>query len=379
MNSLPYILLVFSLGLLAYAYHCGEEPRSKQQIKYAAVGIFVIFFGFRGFILSDWIIYYPFFKECDARDLYDYNFVTSKGFEPGFTLLTIICKSIVDDFHFYTFVLCVINTALLVRFFSKHSDNIPLALMLYVVFEGLVISTNLMRNSIAIFIFLNALDYIRDRRPLPYFLLCGLATTFHISSVIFFPLYFVLHRSISKWGFLAVFIVSNIVFLSHFSIIELVFGLLGIDDSVSMKVRAYTEIYDKSSQISVGYIERLMTGLLVFLYYDELKEKREGNIMFINMILAYISIYLLLSEFEILAKRICALFACGYWIIWADLIRSFAIVNNRRLFASFVFLYCLLRINNLTQLPDFEYDNVLTGIKSYNERLYIHNKTFEGP
>lgn len=379
MISLPYILLVFCLGLLAYAYYYGEEARTKQQIRYTAIGIFVVFFGFRGFILSDWIIYYQFFKECEWRDIYDYNFITSKGFEPGFTILTLFCKSIVDNFHFYTFILCIINTILLVRFFDKYSNNIPLALMLYVVFEGLGISTNLMRNSIAIFIFLNALEFINDRKPIPYFLLCILATTFHISSIIFFPLYFILHRSASKWGFLAIFLLSNIVFLSHFSFIEIVFGLLGIDDSVSMKVRAYTEIYDKSAQISIGYIERLMTGILVFLYYDELKKKREGNIIFINLILAYISTYLFLSEFEILAKRICTLFACGYWIIWADLINTFAITNNRRLFASFVFLYCIIRINNLTQLPDFEYDNLLTGIKSYNERLYIHNKTFDGP
>jgi hypothetical protein len=30
-------------------------------------------------------------------------------------------------------------------------------------------------------------------------------------------------------------------------------------------------------------------------------------------------------------------------------------------------------------LPDFQYDNLIFGIKSYQERLYIHNKTFKEP
>ena len=97
----------------------------------------------------------------------------------------------------------------------------------------------------------------------------------------------------------------------------------------------------------------------------------------INGFIMYIAFLFVFSDFPIVAHRMGNLFAYSYWILWADLIKCFVIENNRRLFASFVYLYCLFRIIGSTQLPDFEYDNVLFGAKSYEERLYIHNKTFE--
>ena len=60
------------------------------------------------------------------------------------------------------------------------------------------------------------------------------------------------------------------------------------------------------------------------------------------------------------------------------MLKCFYYQNNRRLYAAFLGLYCVFRIAGSCYLPDFEYDNLLMGrIKSYNERLYIHNKTFE--
>ena len=378
--SLPYVLLVFALGVLAYFHHYLDGDKELQQrLTGGAVALFLVFFGFRGFILSDWIVYYQYFYDCQWNEVFSYELAESKGFEPGFAILTMMCKTLFPDFHFYTFLLCAINTALLLRFFRNRTDNIPLSIMLYVVFEGLVISTNLMRNSIAIFLFLNAIDYLIDRKPLQYFSLCLLACTFHLSAFVYLPLYFFFHRNFSKWFFLVVFVVCNVIYLSHFSLFEIVASLIGLDESMTLKVRTYTELYSESSRISIGYLEKLMTGTLIFLYYDELKDFRKGNVVFINAVLAYLAFFFVLGEFEMLARRVSMLFVFGYWIIWSDLIRTFSFSNNRKLFGAFVFLYCLLRINGLTQLPDFEYDNVLTGIKSYNERYYLHNKTYDGP
>ena len=99
----------------------------------------------------------------------------------------------------------------------------------------------------------------------------------------------------------------------------------------------------------------------------------------VNGLMAYFVMYFFLSEFSVMSKRFATLFAYGYWIIWIDLIQCFAIRNNRRLFKAFVFLYCILRMMGSANLPDFKYDNLLFGIKPYQERLYIHNKTFKEP
>ena len=377
--TIPYILLTLYLEFLALLTWGAKDDAMRLRYTLFAVGGFFFFFAFRGFILSDWIIYYPYFFDCSLSDIYNYQINEQGLFEPGFTVLTVFCRGIVRDYHFFVFICSLIDTVLLLRFFRKRVDNISLALLIYFVFEGLTISTNLMRNSISILIFLNAIPYLQARKHLQYFSLCLFAMSFHMSAAFYLPLYFFIHRSINRWVYLAVFIVSNLVFLLHISIFESLANLLGFGEIFSSRIRAYTELYNISTGISIGYLERLFTGLLVFLYMDKLRSLHKENNIYINAILIYFCMFFLFSEFRVMSQRLCTLFVFGYWMVWLNLIKVFSIENNRRLFIGFVFVYCVLRIAQSTYLPDFEYDNVLFGAKSYQQRLYIHNKTFDGP
>lgn len=377
-NSLPYIILITVFCSFAFIFERTENNLTKTKIQYCSIGIFLIFFGLRGFILSDWINYYEYFYNCDLSYIFEWT-STQGATEPGFTLLCLIVKFIWKDFHFFVLICCIIDTLLLLKFFHKRIQNIPLALAIYICFEGLLISTNFMRNSIAILLFLNAIDYIEQRDAKKYFLCIAIAISFHVSALLYIPLYFFLHKKCNKWLYLSIFIFCNIVFIGKISLVSTTLNILGIDDSLSMKVRAYTEIYDKSTKISIGYLERLLTGSLIFCYYNKLIEVRKENIVFINAAIAYFMCFFLLSEFEILSKRLCALFAFGYWMLWMDLLKCFNIENNKKLFAVFISLYCILKIGSSTMLPDFKYENLLFGIQSYQERLYYHNRTFDGP
>lgn len=377
-NSFPYIILITIFCFFAFIFERTEDNNLKKNIQYCSIGLFLIFFGLRGFILSDWINYYDYFYNCDLSYIFEWS-ITQGVTEPGFTLLCLIVKYIWEDFHFFVFICCIIDTSLLLRFFNKRIQNISLALAIYICFEGLLISTNFMRNSIAILLFLNAIDYIEQRDAKKYFLFIAIAISFHVSALLYVPLYFFLHKKCNKWVYLTILIICNIVFIGKISLVSTTLNILGIDDSLSMKVRAYTEIYDKSTKISIGYLERLFTGFLIFCYYNKLTEVRKENVLFINAAIAYFMSFFLLSEFEVLSKRLCALFAFGYWILWMDLIKCFAIENNKKLFAAFIGLYCILKIGSSTMLPDFKYENLLFGIQSYQERLYYHNRTFDGP
>ena len=376
---LPYVLLIVFLGICALLYDNQKSITIKRRAIFASISVFFIFFAFRGFILSDWIIYYKYFQNCNWYDVTEYKIGSELHWEPGFTILNIICKSIYNNYFFLQFIVCIIDTVLLLNFFRKYIKNIPLALMLYITFEGLVISTNLLRNSIAICIFLNSLTYIKERKPIHYFSLCLLALSFHTSSLVYFPLYFFFHKKANKWLYLGIFIACNIIYLGHISVFLTIASILGIDQQFAMRVKAYTEVFNESTGISIGYLERLMTGILVFLYYNKLEDIRKKNAIIINGLIGYFVMYFFLSEFSVMSKRFATLFAYGYWIIWIDLIKCFAIRNNKRLFECFIFIYCVFRMIGSAYLPDFQYDNLIFGIKSYQERLYIHNKTFKEP
>lgn len=165
-------------------------------------------------------------------------------------------------------------------------------MVLFLAMGGLVMSVNLMRNTIAILIFLNALDYLEKRKPLPYFSLCLLALSFHMSSLVFFPLYFFLHKNCNKWVYLGAFILGNIVLLMNIPVIMSIASVF-VEDSTLLAV-SKVEIYNNMQQtggftISIGYLERLFTGLLIFCYMNKLKEIRKENVVFLNCIFSLFS------------------------------------------------------------------------------------------
>jgi hypothetical protein len=150
-------------------------------------------------------------------------------------------------------------------------------------------------------------------------------------------------------------------------------------DFVEMKIEGYTSYYG-SRGIGLGFFERIITGLLVFCYYDKIRYMRPENNIFINSLIIYFMAIFLFSEFAEISKRLFTLFIYAYWILWCDIIRCFFYERNRYLFCTFVGLYCLIKTAANLNAPIHEYDNLLMGgIKSYQERKYIFEKTFEEP
>lgn len=377
-TPVPYFTLVALLEVCAFFYASpSANERVKQYSRGFAIFFFFFFLAFRGFIFSDWITYYSYFHQAKLSDVFDYKLGMIDNFEPGFVILNLVCRAMFDEFFFFQFVICLANLVLLLNFFKGRIDNIPFALMLYFVFGGLDISINLFRNSMAIMLFLNALPFLEKRQPVPYFMLCLLGASFHATGLIYLPLYFVLHRKMNRWVYLGIIIACNIIFLLNIPVVLSTATLLGLDEQFSAKLRAYTELYNKATPFSIGYMERFMTSFLVICYYNKLRSLNKSNTIFVNALLGYLIAFFFFSQFDTLSKRLGMLFIFSYWILWSELIKCFSIRTNRKLFIAFVSLYSLVKIWSLTRLPSMEYDNILFGHKSYQERLFIFNRTFE--
>ena len=376
--AIPYVILVILLGFLAILIEQKKEDEAfTHKITLWGILIYFVFFAFRGFINTDWMTYYVEFDKCTWDLLFNYEMGKSR--EPGFLIFMLLNKSLVPNFHFFVFTSTLLNTWLLLSFFRKYSDNLLIALVIYLVFEGFMINANLMRNSISIFIFLNAITYLQERRPLPYFGLCLLALSFHFSAIVYFPFYFFIHRKLNKWVYLTIFVICIMIFVLHIPIFLKLIKLTGIGGMfIDNKIDAYTEL-STARGFGMGFIERLITGILVFCYYEKLYDARVENRIFINSLVAFFISIFLFSEFAEISKRIYILFIYAYWILWCDLIKCFYYDRNKILFSTFVGLYCIVKTATTLNAPIHEYDNLLFGIKSYQERKYIFQKTFEEP
>lgn len=383
--SIPYILLVVFYLALSVVYPLQDEDDGQKvgfrlRLNVISFVVFLLFFGFRGFIGDDWTNYYRMFDKCSFDNIDALlQSMQDTSFEPGFFLLNIVCKAIFgDNYIVFQFICTLITLLLLYKFLRRYVDNIPLGFALYLCMGGFVMSTNLMRNSISILLFANVLHLIVERKAFMYYLTCLLALSFHYSALLYFPVYFFFHKKISKWVLLVIFFILNVLYVAHVKFATQI--LLSVVSSFGEVYEKILEAYvegkygDVSTGLSIGYLERVFTFFLLFCYYDKLYSIRKDNVVLLNCAAAYFFLYFFFYEFSVFAGRMSNVFTMFYWVLWADLIRCFSIKNNRYLFLGFICLYCIMKITGLTNLETLRYDNFITGAQTYEERLYIHQK-----
>lgn len=377
--SLPYILLLTFYGFLAYLYEQIDNEFRKKQISIVAVLVFFIFFAFRGYLYTDWVSYVQYFENIEWNHAI-INDIDGEDFkEPGFALLTVLCKTFVNNYFFLVFVCTSIDTYLFLRFLKRRDiNNIALVFMLFITFEGLSIMFNLLRNALSLFIFMNAIEYIEKRKPIAYFSLCIIALSIHLSSIMYFPLYFFLHKKLNKWIFLGVFTGCLFFYISNSSLIFTLASLSGLEGPLGDKLNIYTELFSTSRVLSLtGTIEKVGLTTLVFLYYDEIIDQLKGRIVIINSLLCYLIMYYMLAEFNTFSYRMSILFIFSYWILWGDIIKVLYVKNNKRIVSALIYIYCIYVTIFAVSTPIQQYDNILFGAKSYQERLNIFNRTYQ--
>lgn len=365
-NAYPYLLLLVAFGFLAVAnqYFAGASIAGAKGKRTAtcivALLLFVFFFGFRGFVAYDWTAYTETF--ANLPDLPSFFHADNSRFktEPGFLLLVATCKTLVPNYLFFQIVCTLINTTLLTLFIRRYTQNLPAVLVLYITMSGLDFSIDLMRNSLSIFIFLNAIPLIEKRRLVPYLLVCLLAATFHTSALAYLPMYFVLGRRWNKKLMAVVLLAVNIVCVFRLPIVKtlatMAAGLLS--PTAAQYIDTYISYQAQGSSIGIGYAEKLFTGVMLLCYIDKLRALRGTNVL-VNSLFLYLTINLSLSEFRTISVRCSNLFVFAYWIVWLDLAKCLYYKSNKILYVIFISLYCLLKTYSGCSGSMSQYYNVL--------------------
>jgi len=173
-------LLLGSFSVL-FAYIAGRR-KTRWGLKTCFTLIF-LFLGLRYNFGNDYQAYLDSFH--GLTDL-------SLGFEPGWTYVA----RLFEPLGFFTMiaVLALINCVVYYRFIKKY---LPprlywLAVFLYVFNpDFMLVHSSAMRQSVAIMLFVYSLDYLYKKDAFRYFACIGLASLFHFSALILFPVYLI--------------------------------------------------------------------------------------------------------------------------------------------------------------------------------------------
>lgn len=360
---IPYIII-----FICYLYlSCGRYSNKSQFI---CCVIFIFFFGFRGFVGWDWRNYYIMFSQLPNITELDklFIFTGEEIIEPGFTLYMTLIKSLVNDWNFFIVFTVVIDWLGLHLFFKRYSVNYAFS---FLIFFCVCIGTelDLLRNIKAIILFLYAIRFIEARKFLPFVFFIAIAVLFHYSALIFLPFYFLGRYPFSRKVCAVLLIVSCFIYILQIPLVSKLIPIISelFGGAIGGKLDNYSDV-GNARGLTMGFLIRILVGLCILWRYNECSRHRFMS-FFISVYFVTAFIAMAFSDINVVAQRVEALLQPVLCVIYPVLLVSFRIRNNKLLISGFIYIYLLLILIRSSMIAMYQYENILFGAMSYEQRL----------
>lgn len=230
-----------------YKYDYKGVVRHKTQSFYFCMIILIAVAGLRYRIGVDTIRYEFYFDLIPelSKLTWDDIFLNITRADPLYVILTSLSKTVYDQFWFMQLVHAIIVNSIFFRFVKSNTKNIFFAILCYYSMLYLNFMCEVMRESMAVSMFLLAWEYYKVNKWSRYYFYCILAVLFHSSALVTFLLpLFELPLLVRVTNFLKKHYVITLilVFIAGSALQAVLFDYLSIFDnfqSVSEKVERY--------------------------------------------------------------------------------------------------------------------------------------------
>lgn len=239
-----YILILLYIVFLVFRYDVQNLKEGKNANYQILWGIFVLVAGLSYHVGGDSIGYEITFKNYrfvnSIDDVYDGNLLANSK-EPLWVFVNILFSKVFGDFQFLKFAIALFFNTTVFWFIKKHSPKPFFSILLYAVILGLHLNFQVLRESVAIGVFLIAFDKLcgEKKKYFLYYLLVIVAFLFHrfAFAMLIVPLFFLLRM---KWWYYA--ILGAFLFAGP-KVNELMMnsGLFLLDDSLSRSFEHFLE------------------------------------------------------------------------------------------------------------------------------------------
>lgn len=383
--SYPYILFEAIIFLLFFSIQTvNQNGKLKKSLGlfniYTFFLISIVFIGCRGFIGLDWNFYYPYFIK--APSIFDSSteiskFIENSNWNIGYCLFNIFCKTFTESYFGFQLISATIDVILLHFVFERYCHKYYfLAWFLYFSFNGFGIEILYLRNAKSICLFLLSLKYVEERSFIKYLFMNILGYLFHTSAILFIPLYFLFIAKRRKRLELAIFIIGLIFFALQIEWLKKVLQIIQpfAPLKVQILIKAYlaSEYFSAAYEVSLGFIERVFTFIVMYIYSDRILEHDKRLKPFWYLFLLYNYTYLFCSEFGIIIARITIFFITSYWIL-LPVLYGFFNKEKKILFILIFCTYTFLKIYIGQSNPHDYYENFLFNASDRATRWRLYS------
>lgn len=182
------IYLFVLLLVLFPVFHYEKNGITNNKYYWLLCVLLILFMGLRYRVGGDCLRYEVYFDASpDLNEFLRGDFILLP-YQPLWYLFIAISKNLSDDFFVFQFVQCAVINIVVFYYAYKHSCHKFTFVALFYCFEYLYFSTEIMRESLAIVVFLLSIDFLSKKAYLKYFALAIIAYLFHTSAIILFAM-----------------------------------------------------------------------------------------------------------------------------------------------------------------------------------------------
>lgn len=290
-----YLLLLLVLIVFCFITKNDNKTRKKVAITIMVI-LLTLVAGLRHYMVgSDTIIYY---NSYNRMATYGSALLDTSYFEIGYNYLVLFATSLGLDFNAFLLIISLIMNIGAGVFIYKYSKQPMFSFILFILLRLFFCEMNIMREFLAIIIFLGSIKFVEERKFVKFLFMVILASLFHSSELFTIVIYFLYNLKLTplKKMFFAVATALTCVFL---------YGILVHATQAFGVYGGYIDDYFGSNKLAS--IVMVIINVVVYLFFkiirkkysneeqalDEAQRKRldfYGNILFFTIIFSIIAI-----------------------------------------------------------------------------------------
>lgn len=181
-----YFAILALLILLSLVYDFGKVKKWKYLFYYSILIVLICLSGFRYRVGGDTIMYMLTYNLLPTlNELGDFDNPFFK-LQPLWLLITAFAKTFSSEFYVLQFIHAIILNTILFNFFRKYSNYLFTVVLFYYISYYFYFNFEILRESLAIAVFILSIDYLIKRKWYSYFILSLVAFLIHFSAIILF-------------------------------------------------------------------------------------------------------------------------------------------------------------------------------------------------
>lgn len=260
--AIPFLLSFFA-SIRYDIYSCKDV--GKFLIWFSLYIYLILIIGFRYMVGGDSYFYMIYFNELSTDDIFNFSF--DETYQPFFGLFTKITKLIYPSFISFQVVHAILLNTVLFFFLSKNTKYRFTALFLSFLLFYINFSVEILRESLAIVVFILNYKNFENNKWLKFYLGVIISILFHLSAVFLLVLPFFKVLKLNIWYVLILLILFFA--LNRMQDFFLIFENL---DKINNKITTYSEVSFGWKSTIMFFLTRTLIPV-GFLYWAKIRYK----------------------------------------------------------------------------------------------------------